>query len=334
MLVTGGAGFIGSHYVDRRLRQGDQVTVYDSLVRPGADANLEWLRARHPGPALRFVHADVRDAERVAACCRDVDLVLHLAAQVAVTSSVADPRLDFEVNALGTLNVLEGARRAPAPPVVLYASTNKVYGAMTDLAVVEEPTRYRLADRPHGVDEGQPLDLHSPYGCSKGSGDQYARDYHRIFGLQTVVFRQSCIYGPRQCGCEDQGWVAHLAIAARSGQPITVFGDGKQVRDLLHVDDLCRCYDAAVARIATAAGRIYNVGGGPERTLAVWRELGPWLERALGRTIPVAWGPWRPGDQRVFVADVRRAWCELGWAPHTAVDAGLAELLDNPPPAS
>jgi CDP-paratose 2-epimerase len=210
---------------------------------------------------------------------------------------------------------------------VLYASTNKVYGDMGEVGVVEDASRYRYADRPLGIDEQQPLDFHSPYGCSKGCGDQYVRDYHRIYGLSTVVLRQSCIYGPRQFGLEDQGWVAWFAIAAVTGRPITVYGDGKQVRDLLHVDDLCACYDRVVERIDTVAGRVYNVGGGPAQTLAVWSELGPLLSSCLGRPVPAGRGPWRPGDQRVYVSDVRRARSELDWAPTVAVNEGVRSLI-------
>jgi CDP-paratose 2-epimerase len=327
-LVTGGAGFIGSNYVSRLLARGEEVVVYDNLARPGTTANLAWLRAGHGDRSFRFVRGDVRDADHLLTEARATDVILHLAAQVAVTTSVEDPRTDFEVNALGTFNVLEAARRSPRQPVVVYASTNKVYGALDDAGVVEDPSRYRLAGHPLGVGEEQPLDFHSPYGCSKGCGDQYVRDYHRIYGLPTVVLRQSCIYGPRQLGCEDQGWVAWFVIAAVTGRPVTVYGDGKQVRDLLHVDDLCRAYDRAVERIEATAGRVYNLGGGPLHTLSVWRELGPLLARLLGREVPVSFGPWRAGDQRVYVSDLRRASSELGWSPTISVTEGVASLVE------
>jgi len=326
-LVTGGVGFIGSNYVHRLLQRGAEVVVYDNLSRPGAAANLEWLRGERVTGRLALEVADVRDADRLAHAAGEADVVVHLAGQVAVTTSVENPREDFEVNAVGTFNVLEGARRSPRKPVVLYASTNKVYGGMEGVGVEEEAGRYRYSERPFGVDEGQPLDFHSPYGCSKGCGDQYVRDFHRIYGLRTVVLRQSCIFGPRQFGVEDQGWVAWFAIAAVTGRPITVFGDGKQVRDLLHVDDLCRCYDLAVERVDRVAGRVYNVGGGPANTLSVWHELGPMLEGLVGRPLPVRWGPWRPGDQRVFVSDIRRAAAELGWRPQVGVAEGVRRLV-------
>jgi CDP-paratose 2-epimerase len=241
---------------------------------------------------------------------------------------VQDPRHDFDVNALGTFNVLEGARLSERKPIVLYASTNKVYGDMEKVAVVQNDTGYAYRDYPHGISEAQPLDFHSPYGCSKGTGDQYALDYARIYGLPTVVFRQSCVYGPRQFGVEDQGWVAWFTIAAVTGKPITIYGDGKQVRDVLWVDDLLDLFGAAVARINVAAGQAYNIGGGPTNTLAVWSELGPVLETLMGRPIQVRYDNWRPGDQRIFVADIRKAERELGWSPKVAKGEGVRRLYD------
>ncbi len=655
-LITGGAGFIGINYAHRLLTRGEKVVIYDNLSRPGTEKNLEWLRAEHGECAFRMMTADVRDFEALRWAVREADVIVHLAAQVAVTTSVADPRTDFEVNALGTFNVLEAARLSGQNPIVLYASTNKVYGGMEDVAIVEEATRYRYRDLPWGVPETQPLDFHSPYGCcfsadaevlteqgwkkfyeldpedrvltynlekgiaefqkptrhfayfysgkmyvqinrrletcvtpnhrmlvsrerdcnglkkplllearqiagkpmayllaapceegekpeyfilpkvkagnhkhpfparaipmddwlkflgwyiaegycsedkngvctvflpiryrqeevlsamraiglspvvdghhikvtsrqlyeylkllgksrekyipleikrlhpqklrilldallegngnrhskhgwkyttasrqladdvqeialkcgmsasvvqdregfyrvyisttrttmcnlgknrshwadytgmvycvevpngtvmvrqgghayfsgnSKGSGDQYVRDYFRIYGLPTVVFRQSCIYGPHQQGMEDQGWVAWFIIAAVTGRPITIYGDGKQVRDVLFIDDLLDVYDAAVARIDIAAGQVYNIGGGPQNTLAVWAEFGPLLERFLGRPIPVSYGDWRPGDQRVYISDIRKAQRELGWVPRVGVEEGIRRL--------
>ncbi len=326
-VLTGGAGFIGANYAARLLARGERVTVYDNLSRRGADENVRWLREQFGDANLRVVVGDVRDASLLTAVVRDADVVVHLAAQVAVTTSVEHPRLDFEVNALGTFNVLEAARLAPRPPIVLYSSTNKVYGGMEDVAIVEEATRYRYADLPYGVPETQPLDFHSPYGCSKGAGDQYVRDYARIYGLRTVVFRQSCIYGPRQWGIEDQGWVAWFVIAALTGRPITIYGDGKQVRDVLYIDDLLDVFDAAVERIDVAAGQVYNIGGGPENAVAIWAEFGPILERILGRPIPVRYGPWRPGDQRVYISDIRKAQRELGWRPRVPFEEGLRRLV-------
>ncbi len=326
--VTGGAGFIGSNYVNRLLARGETVTVYDNLSRAGCVHNLTWLREKFGEKSFRLIVGDIRDAALLTAACRTADIIVHLAAQVAVTTSVVKPREDFEVNALGTFNVLEAARLSERKPIVLYASTNKVYGGMEDVEVIEKDTRWEYAALPYGCPETQPLDFHSPYGVSKGCGDQYVRDYHRIYGLPTVVFRQSCIYGERQMGVEDQGWVAWFVIAAVTGRPITIYGDGKQVRDLLFVDDLLDAYDAAIERIESVQGRIYNMGGGPKNTVSIWQEFGPLLERLLGRPVPVARGDWRPGDQKVFVADIRKAERELGWKPRVSVEEGVKRLLD------
>ncbi len=326
--ITGGAGFIGSNYVARLLGRGERVTVYDNLSRAGAERNLAWLRSRFGQNAFTLIRGDVRDADLLASSLGDADVVVHLAAQVAVTTSVEDPRTDFEINALGTFNVLEAVRQSPKRPMVIYASTNKVYGGMEDVKIVEEETRYRYADLPFGVPESQPLDFHSPYGCSKGSGDQYVRDYARIYGIPTVVFRQSCIYGLRQFGIEDQGWVAWFVIAAVTGRPITIYGDGKQVRDVLFVDDLLDAYDAAVARRGEVAGEVFNIGGGPQNTISIWREFAPLLEKALGRSVPVSYGDWRPGDQRVYISDIRKAERLLGWKPRVGVEEGIARLVE------
>ena len=335
-LVTGGAGFIGCNYVHRLLGRGEtspsaaevQVTVYDNLSRRGTEANVAWLREQHGRGAFRLIVGDVRDADALAEATQGIDVVVHLAGQTAVTTSVADPRSDFEANALGTFNALEAARRAGTRPIFLYASTNKVYGGMEEMVVIEQETRYAYRDFPFGIPETQPLDFHSPYGCSKGAGDQYVRDYARIYGLPAVVFRQSCIYGPRQMGVEDQGWVAWFIIAAVTGQPITIYGDGKQVRDVLFVDDLLDAYDAAIAHIDVAAGQVYNVGGGPAHTMSIWAEFGPILERLMGRSIPVSYGDWRPGDQPIYISDVRKAGRELGWRPRVGVEEGIQRLYD------
>jgi CDP-paratose 2-epimerase len=326
-LITGGAGFIGTNAAHRLLRQGRQVIIYDNLSRPGTRFNLGWLREQHGDAALRLVIGDVRDPMVLADAVADADVIYHLAGQVAVTTSISQPREDFESNALGTFNLLEAARQSRRNPIVLYASTNKVYGAMAETAVVEEESRYRYRDLDMGVGEGQTIDLHSPYGCSKGCGDQYVRDYHRIYGLRGVVLRQSCIYGPHQIGIEDQGWVAWLMIAAMLGRPITIYGDGKQVRDLLWIDDLLDAYELAVAGIDIAAGRIYNIGGGPGNTLSVWLEYGDILAELLGDRVPVHFAPPRPGDQRVFIADIRRAGQELGWQPQVPVRSGVKRLF-------
>jgi CDP-paratose 2-epimerase len=326
-LITGGAGFIGANLTHRLVAEGHRVLVYDNLSRLGAEKNLDWLRAEC-GDRWTLIQADVRNSETLHRAAASVEVIYHLASQVAVTTSVQNPRLDFEVNALGTFNVLEAARLSGQRPIVIYASTNKVYGGMEDVVVVEGETGYAYRDYPYGISETYPLDFHSPYGCSKGAGDQYVRDYARIYGLPTVVLRQSCIYGPRQFGVEDQGWVAWFLIAAVTGQPITIYGDGKQVRDLLWVDDLLDLYEAAVQQVDVAAGQVYNVGGGPENTLAVWQELGPLLTGLMGRRVHVGYDEWRPGDQPIFVADIRKAEQELGWRPRITREEGVRRLYE------
>lgn len=325
-LVTGGSGFIGSNYVDRLLGRSEDVIVYDNLSRPGARLNLEWLEKKYGRNAFSLVVGDVRDAARLSQTIRDADVIVHLAAQVAVTTSVVQPREDFETNALGTFNVLEAARLSGRQPAILFASTNKVYGGMEGVAIEEQATRHAYAELPQGISEAQPLDFHSPYGCSKGSADQYIRDYHRIYDLPTVVFRQSCIYGPRQFGVEDQGWVAWFIIAVAKGRPIKIYGDGKQVRDLLYVYDLLDAYDLALSQISKTAGQVYNLGGGPDATISVWQEFKPLLERIFNKEISVEWDTWRPGDQKVYVSDIRKARKELGWSPKVGVEAGVEQL--------
>jgi len=326
-LVTGGAGFIGCNYVDRLASRGDDVTVVDDLSRVGVAANLDWLRNRH-GNRLDVVRGDVCDLALLSHSVDAVDVIVHLAGQTAVTTSIQNPLADFKANAHGALAVLEAARAARRPPIVLYASTNKVYGGLDDVGLVEQDTRYGYRDYPYGVPETQPLDFHSPYACSKGAGDQYARDYYRIYGLRTVVLRQSCIYGPRQMGHAEQGWLAWFMLAVMAGHPITVYGDGKQTRDVLYIDDLLDAYDAAVARISISAGQVYNIGGGPEGALSVWAEFAPLLERLSGHAIGSRQAGWRPGDQRVYVSDIRKAVRELGWTPRVSVEEGLARLFD------
>ena len=327
-LITGGAGFIGSNYVHKLLARGENVTILDNFSRGGAPRNLEWLEKTFGRDSFRVIRGDVRDAPLVAESAKGSDVIVHLAGQVAVTTSVVNPRDDFENNALGTFNVLEGARLSGKNPIVIYASTNKVYGGMDDVKVVERGERWEYESLPFGAPETQPLDFHSPYGCSKGAGDQYVRDYARIYDLPTVVLRQSCIYGPRQFGIEDQGWVAWFIIAAVMGRPITIYGDGKQIRDLLHVSDLIRAYDLAAEKIDVAAGQVYNLGGGSANTLSIWTEFGPLLEELVGHPIVIDRGDWRPGDQRVFVADVRKAGRELGWEPKIGVEEGVQKLFD------
>lgn len=327
VLITGGAGFIGANAAMRYLVKGATVTVVDDLSRPGAEKNLAWLDGKGD---LRFQRVDIRNAEALAAVVAgagELDLVLHLAGQVAVTTSVTDPRMDFDVNALGTFNLLEAARAANVRAPIIFSSTNKVYGGMEDVGVVVRDGRYAYNDLPDGVPESRGLDFHSPYGCSKGAADQYVRDYHRIFGLNTVVFRQSCIYGYRQFGFEDQGWIAWFTIAAQAGKPITVYGDGMQVRDVLFVDDLVDAFDKAAEHIERTAGQVYNVGGGTENVLSLI-ELLEHIERRLGAPIPAARDDWRPGDQRVYISDIRKAATDFGWSPKISKAEGLELLYD------
>lgn len=329
LFITGGAGFIGCNSADYFLRQGHQVTIFDNFSRKGGASNLDWLHEQH-ATGLTIVRGDIRDFAALTAAVQTAapDAVLHLAGQVAVTTSVIDPRTDFEINALGTFNVLEAVRAHCPQAAVLYASTNKVYGGMEELTIAEGPTRYHYTEFPAGVPETYPLDFHSPYGCSKGAGDQYMRDYARIYGLRTVVLRQSCIYGPRQFGVEDQGWVAHFIIATVLGRSLTIFGDGKQVRDLLHVYDLVRLYETVIHQIDRAAGQVFNVGGGASHSLSIWSEFGPLLADIHGTAVPVRYGAWRPGDQQVFIADIAKAAAQLGWQPQIDPATGIRQLYE------
>jgi CDP-paratose 2-epimerase len=326
-IVTGAAGFIGSNTVARLLERGDEVVGFDNLSRAGTEQNLEWLSGQ-PG-AFEFVRGDVRnpgDVEDLVARHSNASVLLHLAGQVAVTTSIRFPREDFEANALGTFNVCEAVRLHALETTLLYASTNKVYGS--ELGRLElDGDRWTNADQPEGISEAQPIDLHSPYACSKGLGDLYVLDYARIYGLRAASLRQSCIYGPRQFGIEDQGWVAWLTLAALSNTPFTIFGDGRQVRDILYVDDLVDFYLACAANADAVAGQAINVGGGPENQLSLL-ELVARLEHQLGRTPDFAFAPSRPGDQRYYVSDVRYAEALLGWKPATSVEAGFSGLAN------
>lgn len=327
VLITGGAGFVGSNLAGALLRQGESVAIYDNFSRSGSRKNLEWLRTRYPH-ALQVYEGDVRDFAQVQKAIAGTRTVYHLAAQVAVTTSVADPREDFEVNALGTLNVLEAIRQTLRHPTLLYTSTNKVYGNLSGLALREEPSRYTLPDLSGGVSEQMPLDFYSPYGCSKGAAEQYVRDYARIYGLRTVVFRMSCIYGPRQFGNEDQGWLAHFLISAMLGRDIIIYGNGKQVRDLLFIDDLIAAMQLAVAHEDVTRGQIYNIGGGLENAMSIWTEFGPLVEDLAGHPVPVEYREWRPGDQWVYITDYKKARNDFGWRPQIGCVAGIQRLYD------
>ena len=326
MLITGGAGFVGCNATRFFGERNWNVTVLDNLSRSGTEKNLEWLRG---GTAFDFAQVDVRDGPAVDRTIAEgrFDAVLHLAAQVAVTTSVIDPRTDFTVNALGTFNVLDAVRRYCPESVFIFASTNKVYGKIAGAASELRGNRYAYVNRPHGIGESEPLDFLSPYGCSKGAADQYVLDFARIYKIPATSFRQSCIYGPRQFGVEDQGWVAWFAIASLLGRDITIYGDGKQVRDVLHVDELVQAYEAAIRAPEKVAGEAFNVGGGPNRVLSLI-DLIELLERRFGRKIPLQWDDWRPGDQQVYVSDIRKLEKALDWKPSIGVKAGIAQLVD------
>jgi CDP-paratose 2-epimerase len=325
--ITGGAGFIGTNLADRLARDGHRVLILDNLSRRGVDANLAWLKATH-GDAVEVELADIRDAAAVDRVVRRAARLYHFAAQVAVTTSVVDPVADFEINARGTINLLEAMRALDQPPPLIFTSTNKVYGKLCDVALEQVGDRYEPADsdiRQHGIDESRPLDFYSPYGCSKGCADQYVLDYARVFELPTAVFRMSCIYGPHQFGNEDQGWVAHSLIRALEGEPITLYGDGRQVRDILYVGDLVEALATTRAERAEVRGQAFNVGGGPDNAVSLL-ELIARIGRLTGRKPDLRFGAWRPGDQLYYVSDTSRLRTATGWQPRVSAADGVAEL--------
>ena len=328
-LITGGAGFIGCNLAHRLLGAGRRVRILDNLSRPGVEQNLQWLREQY-GEQLQAIVADVRDAGAVSRAVAGCAQVFHFAAQVAVTTSLDDPREDFGVNAQGTLNVLEAARAQRVPPSVLLTSTNKVYGDLSDLQLQQAGQHYLptdLAVRARGVSEARPLDFHSPYGCSKGAADQYVLDYARSYGLRTLVFRMSCIYGPRQFGTEDQGWVAHFILRALRGESITLYGDGRQVRDVLHVDDLVNAFLLAEQNAQALAGRAFNIGGGPSNAISLL-DLLDRIEELQGHRPGLALDDWRTGDQRYYVSDTRAFEQATGWHARIAAREGIGRLYD------
>lgn len=326
LLITGGAGFIGSNIAWYFAAHGYQVTIFDNFKRRGTRQNFAWIKSKLP--KVKVIIGDIRNRQDLEKAVEGQDIIFHLAAQVAVTTSVVDPRVDFDINALGTFNLLEAARVEGKKPIIIFASTNKVYGGMEKVRIIEKNNRYAYKNLPDGVSEEVQLDFHSPYGCSKGAADQYIRDYFRIYGIPTVVFRQSCIYGPRQFGIEDQGWIAWFIIAETLGLPITIYGDGKQVRDILYIDDLVKLFEIAVEKIDITRGKIYNVGGGVKNTLAVWTQFGPMLHKLFRKKIAVTFSDWRPGDQKVYISDIRLVEKELGWKPKVGVEEGIKRLFD------
>ncbi len=332
LLITGGCGFLGSNLAAHAIEQGLEPIVFDSLYRHGSQRNLEWLRTLGK---FEFVHGDVRNANDVERVVKRVvpGAVFHLAGQVAMTTSIADPRMDFETNALGTLNLLEAVRAHARDAAVIYSSTNKVYGDLEQYRYEETATRYVCTDRPRGFAEDTPLEFHSPYGCSKGAADQYLLDYHRIHGLNTVVFRHSSMYGGRQFATVDQGWIGwfcQMAAETRRGtrqQPFTISGNGKQVRDVLHAEDMVRLYFSTLTRIGAAAGRAYNVGGGIDNSLSLL-ELFALLEERIQRPLAYTRLPPRDSDQRVFVADIAKISAAANWSPQVSATEGVRKMLE------
>jgi CDP-paratose 2-epimerase len=326
-LITGGAGFIGTNVAARILESGRTVRILDSLARPGVEQNLRWLCDTY-GERVTVMNGDIRDAEVIGRAVQGVNEVFHFAAQVAVTTSLSEPVHDFMVNAGGTLNLLEAIRAQAEPPPLLFTSTNKVYGDLEDVELVPDGARYVPADtatRMWGISERRAIDFHSPYGCSKGAADQYVLDYARTFGLPAVVFRMSCIYGPHQFGTEDQGWVAHFLLRALDRVPITIYGDGLQVRDVLFVDDLVSAMLLAHDRMDMLAGEAFNIGGGPDRATSLL-ELLDVMAALNGRAIDVDFDGWREADQRYYVSDTRKFRDATGWEPRASVTEGVAAL--------
>jgi CDP-paratose 2-epimerase len=335
VVITGGAGFIGANLAGRLLALGQRVLLFDNLSRPGVASNLGWLTGMY-GNAFTIEVGDIRDYAAVERVVANAAAVFHFAAQVAVTSSLSQPREDFLVNAKGTLNVLEALRTQPRHPPLLFTSTNKVYGSMANMQLGEERLRYVPDDRivrERGIDETAALDFHSPYGCSKGCADQYVLDYSRSFGLPALVFRMSCIYGPLQCGNEDQGWVAHFASSMYRGDPITVYGNGKQVRDLLFVDDLIDAMLLAVLHLKHTSGRAFNIGGGPGNACSV-AEVVSLLSKVQNIEPALRFADWRKADQRYYVSDTAAFRRATGWQPKTRLQDGIEHLCSWLQPAT
>jgi len=331
ILITGGCGFIGCNLANSFLQKGAEVIIYDNLSRSGAEKNKKWLEDNHQ-KNLTFIHGDIRDFRGLKSATKDADTIFHTAAQVAVTTSVKNPKEDFEINVLGTFNVLEAVRLSNTDPILLYTSTNKVYGNnVNKLALLEKEFRYEFADNnlSNGIPEIFSTDAneHTPYGSSKYASDVYVRDYSSVYGLKTVSFRMSCIYGLRQFGNEDQGWVAHFLISSVFNKPIVIYGDGKQVRDVLFISDLINAFNAAVNNINKTKGEVFNMGGGPKNTLSLL-ELIDFINKARGRKIDVSFDDWRPFDQKVYISDIRKAKEYFGWEPQVDKETGINKILN------
>lgn len=327
ILITGGAGFIGFNLVDRYLSNNYQVTIIDNLSRKGAKENLKQLSDHKKNRNLKFINGDiVKNLKLLHQAIDGQDIVLHLAAQVAVTSSLINPFEDFKINTLGTLNILEAIRKSNSNPILIYSSTNKVYGRLENIEIEETKKSYKYKTLKAGISEKQQLDFYSPYGCSTGSADQYVRDYARIYGLRTIIFRKSCIYGPRQFGIEDQGWIAWFIIAALLNKEIKIYGNGKQTRDILYIDDLMQAYVGAIDKIDKTSGQIYNIGGGTNHTISLL-ELITYLEKLLNKKIKYSFHNQRPGDQLIYISDTNTAKRDFNWMPSTTVSQGLIKTV-------
>jgi len=329
ILITGGAGFIGTNLARNYLEENQPVHIFDNLSRPGVEQNIAELQERYPG-RICFTRADTRDRPAVEKAVNSAKQIYHLAAQVAVTTSLDDPIADLETNLLGTLRVLEAIRKSPARPPLLFTSTNKVYGRLSSVPLRKGLTRYEPEDSAvarSGAAEDQPLEFLSPYGCSKGSADQYVLDYARSYDISATVFRMSCIYGPYQLGSEDQGWVAHFLRQTMKGDPITIYGDGRQVRDLLFIEDLVRAMRLAQENSRLTSGEAFNMGGGPQNSASLL-ELIDQLRVLTGSSVEIDWGPQRQGDQRWYVADTSKIRSVLGWTPRIGIRDGLQTLYN------
>lgn len=327
ILVTGGAGFVGINLTKHLLSNDNNVTIFDNFSRSGSKENLSWIKNQTFNSKLKIIDGDVQSLPLLIESIKNIDIIYHLAGQVAVTSSLVDPHNDIKNNLVGTFNILEAIRQAKNRPALIFTSTNKVYGALENLTFIENENRYICPDMPNGISEAQPLDFFSPYGCSKGAADQYVHDYSRTYGLKTVVFRMSCIYGPRQFGTTHQGWLAHFIRATINNQPITIYGDGKQVRDILFIDDLSRALHMAGNNLDTTAGNVYNVGGGPKNTISIWNEFSEILSDLNNSTLPpISYDKTRTGDQCYYVSDISKIKKELNWTPEYSVKDGITEL--------
>jgi len=329
ILITGGAGFVGINLAEYLLSNNNNVTIFDNFSRSGSKENLFWIKNQSFNSKLKIIDGDIQNFHLLIESIKNIDIIYHLAGQVAVTSSLINPNNDIKNNLFGTFNILEAVRQSKKRPALIFTSTNKVYGSLKNLTFIENENRYSCNDMPKGISEDQPLDFFSPYGCSKGAADQYVHDYSRTYGLKTVVFRMSCIYGPRQFGTTHQGWLAHFIKSTINNQPITIYGDGKQVRDILFIDDLSRALDMAGNNLDIAAGNVYNIGGGPKNTISIWNEFSKILSDLNNSMLPpISYKEARTGDQCYYVSDIRKIKKELNWIPEYSIQDGISRLWD------